>query len=127
MGFDLCIRMQLNIDEMTGVPYMYYVDADYFLAKKPYEPIEYKIPDPFQKYICQRGHHFHEYIRGFAENTYFTTVNTFLDRYPEWETVQSRLPVCVEWSEEDHDEFRKALRWMSKTSPLPVFEIYWSY
>lgn len=127
MGFDLCIRIQLDIDAMTGVPYMYYVDADHFLAKKPYDPMEYKIPDRFQKYICQRGRHFHHYIRGFAENTYFTSVNTFLDKYPDWETVRSHLRDDYEWTEEDHDEFEAALRWMAKATPFPVFEIYWSY
>jgi uncharacterized protein YdeI (YjbR/CyaY-like superfamily) len=46
MGFDLSIRLDLEIDEKTGMPYVYY-DNNGFLDKRHYDPYEYKIPEEF--------------------------------------------------------------------------------
>jgi hypothetical protein len=126
MGFDLTIRIDMELDEKTGLPFVYYVNEG-FLDKKPYNPIEFQIPQEYRKYIEQRGHHFHEYIKRFSPDCMKASVRDFLDVYPDWSTIKESI-YDFEWSEKDHEEFKDALKWMVDKSPyICVFDIYWSY
>ena len=123
MGFDLMIMIDMEIDEKTGLPFVYYVNEG-FLDKKPYDPVEFQIPQQYRKYIVQRGYHFHDYIKRFSPDCFKCTVRDFLDLYPEWTDIKEDS--C--WSEEDHNDFKDALTWMVNKSPyICVFDIYWSY
>jgi hypothetical protein len=131
MGFDFGIRINLEIDERTGMPIVHYVNNG-FLDKKIYDPTEFQIPEKFRKYIEQRGHHFHSYIMQFPESCFETDVNSFLSVYPEWDYVvlQNEIFYIDEegWNEQSHNEFKEFLEWMVEKSPyISVFQIYWSY
>jgi hypothetical protein len=127
MGFDLTITLNVSIDPQTGLPYIYYVDNNRFLNKKPYVPQEHKIPDKYLRFIEQRGSIFHSYIKQFEENVHDTSVACFLEFYPEWEYVEKENGTEYEWCEKDHYEFKEALEWMCSVSPVPIFNVCWSY
>ena len=126
MGFDLYIRIEMEIDEKTGLPLVYYINEG-FLDKKPYNPAEFQIPKEYRKYIEQSGHHLYNYIKGFSPDCVKCAVRDFLDLYPEWIDIKEDL-YQFEWSEQDHDEFKDALKWMVNKSPyICIFDICWSY
>ena len=131
MGFDLAIKIDISIDENTGMPYVYYNNKG-FLDRRPYDPTEFQIPEKFRKYIEQRGNHFHSYIMQFPEDCMDVEVNTFLSVYPDWDYValQNEIFYIDEegWNEQTHNEFKQFLEWMVEKSPcISVFQIYWSY
>ena len=122
MGFDLNIIVNINIDEVTGLPYILQLNP---LVKKPYNPEDYKIPEEYRKWIVQRGHHFHAYIKYFDDSTIQCDVDIFLHYYPKWEDAKYNILDEDEWKEEDHNEFKKCLKWL--VSKPGVFGIRWSY
>jgi hypothetical protein len=122
MGFDLNIIINISIDEVTGLPYILKLNP---MTKKPYNPEEYKIPEEFRKWIDQRGHHFHAYIKNFDDSTLQCDVEIFLHYYPKWEDVKYDILDNDDWNEKDHNEFKKCLEWLE--SKPGVFGIRWSY
>jgi hypothetical protein len=116
----------MEIDEKTGLPFVYYINEG-FLDKKPYDPVEFQIPQQYRKYIVQRGCHFHNYIKEFSPDCIKCTVKDFLDLYPEWSNIKEDI-YDFEWSEKEHEEFKDSLNWMVNKSPyICLFDIYWSY
>jgi hypothetical protein len=129
MGFDLTIRLDLEIDEKTGMPYVYY-NNNGSLDKRPYDPMEFKIPEEYSKYIEQRGGQFHSYVKKFPEHSHKSWPRDFLQLYPDWETVKNDNYLKDEdyWTIDDHNKFKKFLEWMVSKSPvISLFEIHWSY
>ena len=129
MGFDLLITISTGIDYDTGIPFVYYNDNG-FLEKKPYDPSEFVIPREFRRFIEQRGHHFQTYIKLFAPDCFTSNVKDFLALYPDWFEVAAENDIQEDddwWTEKDHNEFKRALEWMSNTSLIPIFDISWSY
>jgi hypothetical protein len=119
MGFDLNITLNVWIDEKTGLPFVWGKNFE----KLPFVPSDYEIPEKYRKFLKQRGHVFHSYIKGIEG--YTTCVDTFLDNYPEWQEVKNDIwTQNDDWTEADHDGFKEALNWFSKKS---VFGITWSY
>ena len=119
MGFDLNIIISIGVDEKTGLPFIYGENFE----KKEYIPITYQIPEKYHKYISQRGHHFHNYILHFDDNTNQCDADIFLNFYPEWseELIEDS---DNEWTIEDHNGFKECLEWLSSKH---VFGIRWSY
>lgn len=121
MGFDLDICLNVWLDEETGLPFVWGKG----LSKLPYVPSDYEVPLVHRRYLSQRGHHFHAYIKGF--DGYTTDVNRFLENYPEWSEVAKHLEGrhCYDdWTETDHTGFKQALEWMDTKG---IFGIHWSY
>jgi predicted helicase len=123
MGFDLNIIVNTRIDEDTGLPFVWFGSDP--MIKKPYNPSEYQIPEEYRKWINQRGHHFHSYIKQFDETTTQIEVEIFLHYYPKWKDIKDDILYDDEWNEKDHDEFKKCLEWLESKSG--VFGISWSY
>jgi hypothetical protein len=132
MGFDICISLSMELDETTGLPVVYYVNKG-FLDKKPYNPVEFQIPEKYRKYIEQRGNYFHSYIKRFSPDCFKASVRDFLELYPDWVVVMKDDLEYYDyddsyWNEEKHNEFKELLQWMVDKSPyICVFEINWSY
>jgi len=129
MGFDLTISISTGIDEITGVPFVYY-NNNGFLDRKPYDPSEYVIPREFRRFIEQRGYHFQTYVKLFEPGRTTANVKDFLVFYPDWFEVKAENDIQEDddwWTEKDHDGFKRALEWMENTSLIPIFEIWWSY
>jgi hypothetical protein len=122
MGFDLNVIINTQIDEVTGLPYILKLNP---LFKKPYNPEDYKIPEEYRKYINQRGHHFHAYIKNFDDSTMQCDAEIFLHYYPKWDDAKYDILNEDEWTKEDHYEFKECLKWL--VSKSGVFGISWSY
>ena len=123
MGFDLNIIINVSIDELTGLPFVW-VNSDENKIK-PYNPEDYKIPEEYRKYIHQRGHHFHAYIKNFDDSTMQCDADIFLHYYPKWEDIKYDILNDDEWNEESHKEFKKCLKWL--VSKPGIFGLRWSY
>ena len=145
MGFDISIKLNLMLDEETGLPIVWSQNP---FGTNNYNPIEYIVPKEYRKYLHQRGSHFQEYVGEFEGCS--VDVKEFLESYPKWEDVcihvsepiHAAIPesaisnhvrglipnsVCIDsdtWSEAEHDSFRKALEWFSSKD---CFMIEWSY
>lgn len=120
MGFDINIIINTWIDEKTGLPFVWGKNCE----KKVYNPEEYQIPEEYRKWIHQRGHHFHAYIKMFDDSTTQCDVDIFLEYYPKWEDTKYDI-IDDEWTEEDHNGFKKCLEWL--VSKPGIFGITWSY
>lgn len=123
MGFDLNIIINISIDEVTGLPYVWGNLNENKI--KSYNPEEYQIPEEYRKWIHQRGHHFHVYIKMFDDSTTQCNADTFLNYYPIWKDIKYDILNDDEWTEENHNEFKKCLEWL--VSKPGVFGITWSY
>ena len=121
MGFDLIIVQRIYFDTVTGMPYVYGPNA----MRVPYDPITFKIPEPFRKLVAQRGPHWHEYIKPYDSDWEFeASVEDFLENYPEWNMVFEGLEDDYSWTEKDHDTFKAALIWLASKG---CFYVSWSY
>ena len=124
MGFDLSITLNFRIDPKTGLPFVWGKDN----SRMPYVPSEFEVPEKYRKWIQQRGHIFHSYIKALDKYGYSTDVYTFLDTYPDWDEVLKDIGPddddCDYWNESDHDDFREALEWFNEKS---CFMVEWSY
>jgi hypothetical protein len=128
MGFDLHINLNLGLDVNTGLPFVWGNN----LEKNPYVPSELEVPLKYRKWVRQRGHHFHYYIRSINGSDLLSSTNVehFLEKYPEWEDVKDSMTLdgedeeSYEWREEDHNDFKEALTWFAEKSH---FEVSWSY
>ena len=124
MGFDLFISLKLPIDPTTGLPYVYDSDS----SRKPYTPSEFIVPEKYRIWLIQRGHVFHYYIRDIDETS--VGAESFLEKYPELEDIKESINLDGEdedsynWLEEDHNDFKEALKWFSSKE---YFSISWSY
>ena len=78
MGFDLSINLNLGLDLKTGLPYVWGKNYE----KIPYVQSEFEVPEKYRKWIKQRGHHFHIYIKKFDEHGHTVDVEQFLYDYP---------------------------------------------
>lgn len=108
MGFDLYIGMKMNLNPDTGLPY------DLVNALP--------VPEVFRRFINQRGHHWHHYIKHFnADYEYEASASEFLEYYPTWSEVTANAD---DWSESDHDMFKAALIWFKQKG---CFYVSWSY
>ena len=128
MGFDLYIGLTLLIDDKTGLPYVYNSDN----SRKPFNPLDFIVPENHRERLKQRGHIFHYYIRDINGSDTMNTISTtaFLEKYPDWEDIKSSMDLDGEdeesysWTEKDHDDFKEALQWFSSKE---YFSISWSY
>jgi len=125
MGFDLYISLNLPLDSESGLPFIY----DHDSSKKSYVPSEFIVPVMYRKWLRQKGHVFHYYIRT-MDGTNSSSIDHFLDVYPEWDDIKNYMNLDGEtedsynWSEKDHTEFKEALQWFS---PKIYFDISWSF
>ena len=124
MGFDLTISIDLCIDPKSGLPFVWGPD----FIQKPYVPSEHIVPEKYRKWVHERGHQFHAYIKNFSSDTYCVSACTFLDNYPDWDDVLKEIGGNAEysdWTKSDHDDFKEALEWFSKEPSQ--FRVEWSY
>jgi len=115
MGFDLIISLNVCIDPKTGKLFVF---KGFEMA--PFDQADYEVPEKHRKFLKQRGHHFHTFIRDFDDRQTQVEVEEFLASYPEWHEIDHEY-----WSEEQHKEFRDALEWMA--SKDHIFIVSWSY
>jgi len=123
MGFDLTISLDLSINEDTGLPFVYGPNCE----RLPYVPSEFEVPQKYRKWVRQRGHHFHIYIKKFDEHGHTVDAEQFLYEYPSWLTVKKELGNKWEyeyWTEDDHNGFKEALEWFTSKNN---FVVDWSY
>ena len=123
MGFDINIIINTRIDKKTGLPFVWVNSNENKI--KSYNPEEYQIPEEYRKWIEQRGHHFHAYIKKFDDSTTQCDADIFLHYYPKWADAKYDILNEDEWTEEDHDGFKKCLTWL--VSKPGVFGLEWSY
>jgi len=123
MSIDLYIRIVLYVDPDTGLPHVYKRINDK-VEKALYKAEDYKVPTEFCKYFYQHGKHFRYYTALFHSLERETTASSFLSTYPNWEDVyRYKKGVLNDWSEDDHNEFKKALEWFATKDD--VFMIHW--
>ena len=123
MGFDLSITLNLHIDPKTGLPYVWGKNYE----KIPYVQSEFEVPEKYRRWVQERGHHFHIYIKKFDEYGHTVDVEQFLYEYPSWLTVKKELGDNWEyeyWTEEEHNSFKEALEWFTSKNN---FVVDWSY
>jgi len=123
MGFDLSINLNLGLDLKTGLPYVWGKDYE----KIAYVPSEFEVPEKYRRWVQERGHHFHIYIKKFDKHGHTVYAEQFLYEYPSWLTVKKELGDKWEyeyWTEKDHDDFKEALQWFSSKNN---FVVDWSY
>lgn len=121
MGFDLIIVQKLYFDKDSGLPYVYSKDG----VRLNYDPVSFKIPQPFARLVSQRGPHWHMYIKAYDGGwEYEASAEDFLANYPEWNIVFEGLEDDYSWTEKDHDLFKAALIWLSEKGG---FYVNWSY
>lgn len=132
MGFDINIEMILSLCVTTGKPY--------YLSRASneyhYTPPSVTIPEHLRLYLSGRGKYFHAYTYDLelAEMGHSVGAETFLEKYPSWETVlefidnqddlQGEESDCG-WMEEDHDGFKELLTWCVNQDVF--FRVSWSY
>jgi hypothetical protein len=126
MGFDLSITLNLLLDPMTGLPFVYGKDS----SKQPYVPSNFEVPVKYRKWVQQRGSIFHYYIKDIINGDTTvpsTDIHTFLEAYPDWDTIMKSKEMYDrydDWTETHHNDFMEALRWFDSKF---YFRIEWSY
>lgn len=128
MGFDLYIGLTLPMDDKTGLPYVYDIDN----SRKPFDPLDFIVPEKHRERLKQRGHIFHYYVRDIIDgsDTMNTSTAAFLEKYPDWDDIKKSMDLdgedeeSYDWSENDHNKFKEALDWLSSKE---YFSISWSY
>jgi hypothetical protein len=125
MGFDFSIQLCLHLCPTTGKPFVY--DREF---KKVYTFPTVEVPEEYRRFVQLRGSFLHVYTDFYNEkDIYQVPVEGILDAFPSWEAVKesSWYEGCDgwDWSEEDHDTFRKALEWFAE-QPYS-FQASWSY
>ena len=115
MGFDFYINISFNICPATGKPFSYGPNSE-----KIYGIPSIEIPEPYRRFVQERGHIFHAYTDRFGqEGIYSVGVEELLDRFPTWTEIVEDGSFCEDlewWSEKDHDAFKEALEWFSVQS-----------
>jgi hypothetical protein len=91
MGFDLHINLNLSLDVNTGLPFVWGNN----LEKKPYVPSDLEVPLKYRKWVRQRGHHFHYYIRSINGSDMLSSTNVehFLEKYPNVDLLLSHYVI----------------------------------
>lgn len=127
MGFDFEIRISLGICEQTGRPYYYSNEPDN-KYKKNYDLSAIVVPKEYRASFQLRGKHLHAYTDYFNEQeVYSTSVNSFLEQFPDWTIVKEFLEQTDNdyWTHEDHLNLFFALVWCTKTNCH--YTVEWSY
>jgi len=132
MGFHLRVKLLLNIDSVTGAPFIYGAkDGD--LVQIPFNPEEHVVPEKFCKYLEQQGDHFVLYVEHFINFNNFVqqvTCEEFLEHYPDWTLYNLKKEFeCYNWTKSNHDEFKEFLKWTTNTDSSYFLEwvVCWSY
>lgn len=124
MGFDMNITINLLIDPDTGLPAVRSRNGDLH----PFVLDEFAVPVHYRKWLHQKGSHLHNYIMGF-DGEYNSDAWYFLHVFPDWDDISQNFDAHIDnwvdgWTENEHDEFRKALEWFASKD---VFTVSWSY
>ena len=119
MGFDLSISCSLSLCHQTGMMFFYKSDFT-----KEYVIPNIIVPEQFRRFLKQRGHHLGLYTSRVTDG-YSTSVDNFLDKFPDWAEILEDEDYDDRWTEEDHNLFKEALEWLMKQ---PVgFMVEWSF
>lgn len=128
MGFDFFIQLVLHLCPETGKPFYYATSQEKGLYKEYVQP-ELNIPEKHRRFLEQRGSIFHAYTHHFnEENIYTVDVERLLEVFPEWEDMEDSSYYEgweEEWTQQDHNDFKEALKWFSESSLN--FQATWSY
>jgi hypothetical protein len=130
MGFDINLCLELFLCPITGKPFYYSYNKTTRITEKIYAIPDTQIPIHLHKYLVGRGHLFHAYTEHFNEQDIFKTdVRTFLNEYPDWETVMESQHYTDEyadaWNEDDHLAFKELLEFLVHQEA--TYTILWSY
>lgn len=121
MGFDLSIQVRFFICENTGK--LYYYGRKNF--DRMYGVPELNIPEEWWIYIKHRGRIFRAYIDAFEEqNNMSPDITDFEENFPTWEYIKESVEYengwADEWTENDHNEYKKMVQWLAKQD-IPYF------
>jgi hypothetical protein len=128
MGFNLFVSLNVRIDPKTGMAFVYAFNTSG--GRKPFIPSEYTVPERFRDYLIQDGSHFHQYIKKYCDSMNMVDAERFLSDYPDWRLVKKELNSqggYDYWTQENHDGFKQALKWMSTGNNAGLYSISWSY
>lgn len=110
MGFDIYITCTFRICEKTGRLFYYGLQSE-----KVYDVIPAIVPQEHREFVKMRGHIFGIYTRFVTDET-STSVENFVDKYPEWSDIEEDgeyEEYASFWNEDMHDRFYAALKWFA--------------
>ena len=111
MGFDLYISCSIRVCHETGRLFFYRNDLT-----KDYTIPAVVVPEPFRRFLKQRGYHLRLYTSRVTDEL-STSVENFLDKFPDWsEILEDEDYENYEdvWEESDHNLFKETLAWLAK-------------
>jgi len=107
---EINITCPMHICSETGRPY-YYMESI-----RVYGTPNFEVPKEYRRYINQCGDIYHAYTTRRFEDWYKgnqMSVLSFLDGYPKWSDIWRCFENDFDWTEVEHDEFKKALTWFA--------------
>jgi len=108
MGFDLYISCSISVCNETGKLFFYRNDLT-----KDYTIPAIVVPELFRRFLKQRGYHLRLYTSRITDEL-STSVENFLDKYPDWSDIWEDDDYEELWKESDHNLFKDALTWLAK-------------
>ena len=120
MGFDIYIHCSVSICKETGKHF-------YYGASKKIYDMPAVIPEEHREFVSMKGCVFQVYAN-FVTDESSTSVENFVDKYPEWCDIVENSDVSEYvnyWNEDAHDRFYAALKWFSDQEIC--YMISWSY
>jgi hypothetical protein len=106
MEFYIYIHCSLEICKDTG-RHFYYSGLD-----KIYD-IPQSVPQEHREFVRAKGRIFRIYTNLVTDDM-STSVENFVDKYPEWSDIVEDGDYETSWSEEMHTKFYAALKWFSE-------------
>lgn len=85
------------------------------------------VPEEHREFVMKSGDHFKIYT-GFVTDEMATSVENFVDKYPDWSDIIEDCDFeeySSVWNEDMHDRFYAALKWFS--SQKICYMISWNY
>jgi hypothetical protein len=108
MGFDLYISCSISICHETGKLFFYRNDFT-----KDYTIPAIVVPEEYRRFIKQRGYHLQLYTSRVTDEL-STSVENFLDKFPDWPEILEDEDYQDFWKESDHNLFKETLAWLAK-------------
>jgi hypothetical protein len=108
MGFDLYISCSIRVCHETGKLFFYRNDLT-----KDYTIPTIVVPEEYRRFIKQRGYHLRLYTSRVTDEL-STSVENFLDKFPDWPEILEDEDYQDFWKESDHNLFKETLAWLAK-------------
>lgn len=133
MGFDFNICLHISMCKYTGKPFCWDNAGNrvYDFSEKT------TIPEEHWRFLSMGGHHLFHYTEDLLPFMDTPSGNSsccqidlteLLAKYPSWDVILMKIyREDYDWSEDDHDAFRKTLEWITKHEYGISYYASWSY